>query len=302
MKDKGRLQVESPFFVYHTKLTQEKEDKVLRSDNKFVFLHHNINTSHMAETEQTYQNQSSIIIRSRYGFNRIEKNAIYSIISKIRKEFIDKPYDSENFSDIKVSIDERQLIDSGIAETKEEAMEGLVSLRHRDITIEREDGSSFNCGFISWVQYFPDKKSFEIVVPSLIIPYLIDLSKRFEDNYSLTVAITLKSKWSQLFYELCCMYKTNRLLGEPYFIEKYRSLRHMLRLDPKKYNRFVDFKRRVVDASQKEIKQAFDNEQSDLWFEYYDYGFNNCTEFIFIIHTRASQISETKEIYTTTCI
>lgn len=242
----------------------------------------------MKEEGQEHKSPTNVIIKSRYGFSRMEKNAIYSIISKVRKEYIEQPGDLENCSNMIVAIEEKKLMgkDDENGKEKEETIDGLAKLRHRDVSVEREDGSRFNCGFINWVQYFPDSKVYKLEVSSLVIPYLAELAKRYDDNYSLTVAISLKSKWSQKIYELCYNHRKDMKDGTTSFFIGYWQLRSMLNLY-EGYPRLIDFKRRVIEASVKEIKQAFDNNQSDLWFDCVErYVPSKGTDFVFIVFNR----------------
>ena len=97
------------------------------------------------------------------------------------------------------------------------------------------------------------------------MPYLVALAENFT-SYDLTVAISLKSAYSQRFYEYCCQFKnrTNKT-----FFFSVDDLKKMMMLEDKKgYDNSSNFKTKVLDVAQKELKEAYDNGQSALYFDY----------------------------------
>ena len=237
--------------------------------------------------------QSNAITESRNDYNRLEKNTLYRIIEEVRKNYIETDERPETYQNLHVIISEKLLSDIAGVHHKEDAKEALINLRHRDITIEKEDGSWFNCGFINWAQYLSGSKSYEVEVSSIIMPYLVDLASRYT-VYSLTVAISLKSKWAQRFYELCCQYRNHLENGVPSFHKNINQLRWMFMLE-NKYRLLADFKRNVIDKAYKELKEAYDNGQCDLWFEYNQSGRGDNADFTFIIHTKDQTQAQQKE-------
>jgi hypothetical protein len=53
-----------------------------------------------------------------------------------------------------------------------------------------------------------------------------------------------------------------------------------------KYQKLPDLKKFVIDKACKDLKEAYDNDQCDLWFEYGQIGKGDKADFKFIIHTR----------------
>lgn len=237
--------------------------------------------------------QSNAITESRNDYNRIEKNALYRIIEAVRKNYVETAIENKNYQNLRVILSESDVSDIAGKHHKEDAKAALINLRHRDITIEKEDGSWFNCGFINWAQYLSGSKSYEVEVSSIIMPYLVDLASRYT-VYSLTVAISLKSKWAQRFYELCCQYRNHLEDGIPAFHKSIEQLRWMFMLE-NKYPLLADFKRNVIDKAQKELKEAYDNGQCDLWFEYGQTGKGDKADFKFIIHTKEATKAQQKQ-------
>lgn len=61
-------------------------------------------------------------------------------------------------------------------------------------------------GFVNYVKHIKNKSYFEVQVSKEVLPYYVELAQNFT-SYSMTVAIALKSTFSQRFYELCCQYR-----------------------------------------------------------------------------------------------
>lgn len=238
--------------------------------------------------------QANVITESRYDFNRLEKNALYCIIRQVRKDYVETPREQPKaYANMHVAIADSVLSEIADDAHRKDAKAALVNLRHRDITIEDEIGNWLNVGFINWAKYDAKNKVFLVEVSSEIMPYLVDLARKYT-VYSLTVAITLKSKWSQRFYELCCQYKNNLKNGTPSFRKNIAQLRKMFVLEDK-YPKLPDFKKYVIDKAQNELKESYEAGVSELWFEYSQKGRGEDAEFKFIIHTRESTQAQQKE-------
>ncbi len=224
--------------------------------------------------------QSNALTKSRYDFSRYQKNAFYKIIEKVRSspqatlfgELIVNFY-PDDFGDIS-SPDHTRL-----------AKEALRSLRHKDIEIEDEEGNWLNVGFINYVYYDAKFKTFEVEVSRKIMPQLIELSKDFT-SYSLVVAMSLKSKYSQRFYELGCQYQNNK--PSPTFFIDINELRDMFCLGSG-YKLKSDIKKRIIDVAMSELKEAFQRNECDLWLEDWEdevLNKGNKTRFWFRVHKR----------------
>ena len=227
--------------------------------------------------------QANVLTESRYDFNRLEKNALYHIIMQLRKDYIETSSEQKSYSNMRVQLPEYILADIADERHIKEAREALINLRKRAITIITKETWT-NVGFINWAEHDTKRKIFEIEVSSKIMPYLVDLARQYT-VYSLTVAISLKSKWSQRFYELCCQYKNNLKNGIPSFHKDIDQLREMFALEDK-YPKIPDFKKYVIDKAQQELQKSYETNQCDIWFEYAQEGRGDKAAFKFIIHTR----------------
>jgi hypothetical protein len=63
-----------------------------------------------------------------------------------------------------------------------------------------------------------------------------------------------------------------------------------------KYPKLPDFKNRVIDKACKDLKEAYDNDQCDLWFEYGQIGKGDKADFKFIIHTREQTQAQEQDL------
>ena len=222
--------------------------------------------------------QSNAITNARYDLSKLEKNALYKIIEKIRHE----PYHENMFNEnLVVEFYAKDFSEVANQDHTSQAKEALRNLRRKEIDITDAEGHWINVGLINYAEYNPRFKAFEVEVSKKIIPYFVELSKEFT-TLNIVVALSLKSKHTQRFYELACQYrgKANRT-----FFLGIETLRQMFRLG-KGYKLKSDIKKRVIDVAIAELKEAFKEKQCDLWLDTWDEGIGNKTIFWFKIHER----------------
>lgn len=228
--------------------------------------------------------QSNALTEGRYDFSRLEMNALYCIIRQVRREYVETPREQKVYTNMRIEIPETTLAEIADAAHRAEAKEALISLRHRDVTLEDEHGNWMNTGFITMAKYEAERKVFTVEVSSEIMPHFVELASRFT-VYSLTVAISLKSKWAQRFYELCCQYRNHLENGIPRFHKSVSQLRMMFKLEDK-YRKLPDLKKFIIDKAAKDLKSSFDAGKCDVWFEYNQNGRGESATFDFLIHTK----------------
>lgn len=237
--------------------------------------------------------QSNALTNARYDFSKIEKNVIYRIIQRVRHDYIEGSVQDGLFENMYVSIPEKDLVD--VTETtrhKKVARAALRSLRAKTMDIEDKEGNWLHTGFINQAKFYAKTRCYEVEVSRDLMPHLVELAKCFT-SYSLTVAISLKSKYSQRFYEWACEYKNIEGKTFSFGIDE---LRKMLKLEDM-YAQKQDFKKYVIDRAVSELKAAYDDGSCDLWLEYRDEGRGNETCFFFKIHGAGSRNEqETKEL------
>lgn len=227
--------------------------------------------------------QSNILTEARYEVNRIQKNCLYKIIEQVRHDYVETP--KKEYTNLHVNLHPSVLEDITDKTHKQDAHDALVAFRKRDVEILREDGSWFNCGFVNWCEYDARENVYKVEVSYRIMPYLVDLARQYT-SYSLTVAISLKSVYSQRFYELCCQYRNNiERGGIPGFHKTQQQLREMFCLEDK-YPLNADFNKRVINKAQAELKSMYEAKQCDLYFDVNIKGRGKGMFYDFKIHTR----------------
>ena len=236
------------------------------------------------ERNQIMLAQANALTQSRYDFNVIEKRCLYQIIKEVRRLFIDTHTGQKDlFDNMRLTLTPAML--ENLGGKKKEVYDSLVRLRKRDVEIDTED-VWMNTGYVTMVKHNKKQDLYEVEVSSEIMPYLVALAENFT-TYDLTVAISLKSSYSQRFYEYCSQYKNRANKTFFFTVEK---LREMMMLE-NKYPNGNNFKQKVLDVAQKEIKDLYDKGQCDLWFEYAvkDTDKRKVLSYFFFVHTKEDE-------------
>lgn len=233
--------------------------------------------------------QDNRLTMSRYDFSPIEKRCLYYVIKEVRRLYVDRDLRENDtvyqdlFSDMYLRLKSEQLQQLG--DEVKDVYNALRRLSDKSIEIENEKEWIYT----RWVLQAKHEKKlnlYEVQVSKDILPYLVELATQFTE-YNLTVAISLKSTYSQRLYEMCCQYK-NKV---KFFIE-VDKLRFMLKIENKKsYQNIAIIKRDILDVAQKELKDLFDSGQSDLYFTYWEKDKNKrkILSYWFEIHTKETE-------------
>ncbi len=233
--------------------------------------------------------QDNKLTLSRQNFTPIEKRCLYYVIKEVRRIYVNRDLQENEtsyqniFSDMFLMLKAEQLQQLG--DEVKDVYNALRKLRYKEIIIENED-IWVTTSWLLKAKHEKNKNIYEVQVSSELLPYLVELASQFTE-YSLTVAISLKSTYSQRFYEICCMYRNK---GK-FFLE-IEKLRYMLKIENKKaYDNTAELKRRVLDIAQKELQYLFESGQCDLYFTYRrkDMDKKRILSFWFDIHTRETE-------------
>lgn len=228
--------------------------------------------------------QTNALTNARYNFTAMEKNVLYVITKKIRENYVDgsMPDANSKWHNFYVFLNPSDF--SRIADENHtaRAREALVKLRSKTIEIEDNEGNWLCIGFINYAKYLPQRKQYVVEISEEIMPHLVELTRCFT-AYSLTVVISLKSKYSQRFYELACQYRT----AKSFFVH-HVELEKMLKME-NVYPRISDFKRNVIDVAIHELIVAYENNRSDLWLVYEQEGRGKESRYRFWIHTKEEE-------------
>lgn len=211
--------------------------------------------------------QDNRITSARYELNLIEKKILYVLIKEIREKHVVKEIgDTTLFNDMVIKTDSKTLLYGIKEKTPKRVKDAFKSLRQRSFEWQNEYPEEhelhewFEVGFINYGKWERGGK-IEFEISRKILPFFVELTSRFTE-YSLLVAMSLKSKWSQRFYEICAQWKNAG--GRTITI---KELRNIFLLNDK-YEKYASLKKFVIDVAHKELKELYQKKQSDLYFEY----------------------------------
>lgn len=203
--------------------------------------------------------QANALTQARYNYTVVEKRAVYQIIKEVRSQFIERPDGQRDlFNDLVIRMKTSDLQGNDVQ--LREVYTSLKSLRRKSIWIE-DNERVLEVGYINYFEHKKRDTHLEVQVSNKILPYLVELAEQFT-TYSLTVAISLKTKYSQRFYEYCSQFKN---IG--FFYVSIEDLREKMMLGDA-YSRYALFKKNVIDVAYRELKELYDAEQCDLYFNY----------------------------------
>ena len=210
--------------------------------------------------------QDNRLTSARYELSLLEKRIMYFIIKEVRYQFVLQTDGQKDlFDDLIVKIKAKSLMENAGGNTTRDVKKALKQLRLRSFEYHNgEDENSpkhkwFEVGFINYGDW--EGGNVEVQLSKKILPFMVELTKNFTE-YSLTVAISLKSKWSQRMYEICSQWKNSGGVNLP-----IKELRKMFALE-NKYTKYFGFKSKVIDVAHKELKDLYMAGQCDLYFEY----------------------------------
>ena len=203
--------------------------------------------------------QDNRLTTSRYELTLIEKRIFYYIIKEVRSKYNTGQRDL--FDDLILNIRVSELCkEVNQEDNKKETRKALEKFRSRNFTYANEDEDDWlTCGFINYAHI--KKGVAEIQVSHKLMPFLVELSSQYT-AYSLHVAMSLKSKWSQRMYELCQKWQ-----GTDGFRISVDELRQAFILE-EKYNRYALLNERVLQVAKRELKELYDLGQCDVYFEF----------------------------------
>jgi plasmid replication initiation protein len=215
------------------------------------------------DKEKEIISQANEITSSMSPLDLVQKRCFYLIVQQVRKDYVETDREVVKYEDMTIHMTPENLSRARDEKHVNDAFKSLERLRSAYFTIEN-DNFKLVVGIINYAKYDKQKKIYEIQVSKEILPYLVDLSKRYFTSYNLCVAISLRHVSTQRFYELCNQYKHKA--GMKFFLEA-DELRKMLMLDDK-YQKDAHLRKFVFDVAQKELKDLYDKGQSDLCFDY----------------------------------
>lgn len=216
----------------------------------------------MARSTSPVIYQSNKLTEAKYEFSLLEKKAFMLIIKRVREQFIESDKGQKDlFNRLFLKFTPNDVdMERGKASDIYNAMR---SLRRREFYIDNEE-FELSTGFIDKAKHFKKEGFFEIVVGEEILPYILDVAKQYT-SFNFLVAMSFKSVYSVRFYEWLCEWKSAG--GFKLSIQELKS-RLMVE---EKYPLYGNLKSKVINVAHKEIKEAYEQDKCDLFFEYSEY-------------------------------
>jgi len=196
--------------------------------------------------------QHNKLIEARYSLTLQEKRLILWLASQI------KPND-QDFETHRISVTNLcELLEIDPTGAYSRIRNAIERLKERSVTIQNMDEKSLTfISFIDYGKYWYGDGYVDLKFSSELRPFLINLKKNFT-ALPLNNLMQFKSIYAIRIYELL---KQKQTLGERAL--KIDDLRKLLGISTKEYKKYNDFKRFVLNISQREI-----NEKSDIWIEF----------------------------------
>jgi plasmid replication initiation protein len=190
---------------------------------------------------------NDLIQKSRFNLTTQEQKIILYIISKI------KPGD-ETFSEYVFEISEYCRVcgideDAGI--NYRDIKNSLQKLRDKSVWVEIAEGRETTLAWLSRATVDRGSGSVIVKIDDLMRPYLLFLRNCFT-QYELLNIVAMRSKYSVRVYELLKSYEF-RKEPIPFDLEDLKKT-----LFATQYQRFPDFRRKVLDIAMKEINLLTD--------------------------------------------
>jgi len=193
------------------------------------------------------------LIQARSNLSKIEHRVIAMLIAQLDRS-------DESFDLQRIHI--RDIIEKSGSSSQDLYSRGkeiCQRLLNQQIHIQtRENGSRVYEGYnaLDKIRYVEGDGYIEARFNDSMKPFLLELKRRFT-IYQLEAFMQLASRYSMRIYELLKMREDLRWLRMP-----IQRLRELLSCEDK-YERFGDFRRRVIERAQSEI-----NETTDIAFTY----------------------------------
>lgn len=202
--------------------------------------------------------QSNAITGARYDYTVTEKRLIYHALMEVEKIVKHGVTDDFFNRELDLFISESFLSRFDKSDNRfRDYRKAVVSLRKKDFSIDLPDDGWIETGFIARGKYIKGK-GLDISISRDVLPYLYELSKRYTILES-TVLMTLQSKFSQRFYELCCQWRS---VGKFDFTPEKLNDILSLKLQT------ASLKERVIEIAQSELMAMFNEGISDVYFTY----------------------------------
>ncbi|RYE04826.1 MAG: RepB family plasmid replication initiator protein [Rickettsiaceae bacterium] len=214
----------------------------------------------MSETKSLILNQPNVITQARYIFSDSEMKVLLFIIKCIQGLLNREDFEHNKVlygeADYKIFFQLSEIDENETNLTR--FKKAIKDLRKRDFEIN-DAKRWLNVGFVNYGEYNYDLKKWEIQISHKLMPFMVSMAKGYT-RYQLNTILRLNTNSQRLFMMFSQFSETG------IFRIKAAELRFQLGLEDK-YEEYCGFKRRIINTAEKEIRELFDEGQSDVWFK-----------------------------------
>jgi len=193
---------------------------------------------------------NDIIQKSRFNLQLQEQKIILYLISKIKPEDMELKEHTFQIQDFCRVCG----LDTSNGANYLYIRKTLKDLRDKSVWVTLDNGSEATLAWIDYVIMSKNSGTVKIKISDMIKPYLLFLRERYT-QYELLYTLAMKSQYSIRLYELLKSYEYQRT--KAFDISELK-----IRLSAENYERFPDFKRKVLDIAIGEINSFTDIEIS----------------------------------------
>lgn len=194
--------------------------------------------------------QSNQLVEARYNLTLGEQRLIFTMISRIQ-------LDDDDFKPYRISLNElSEFLGINKNHMYSDCQKITKKLLEKVVEIQ-EPGQLLQTHWVSSANYIDGTGSVLLTFDPLLKPYLLQLKGNFTSS-RLEMLLSFKSQYTMRMYSLLKQYERLKTRD----IE-LAQLRNILGLRKEQYNLYSNFKKDILEPTQRELKA-----KADLYFEY----------------------------------
>ena len=237
---------------------------------------------------------NNLLLRSPLRYTMMERRFLYKLSEAIKMRYEEMGLTMrDNWQNLVFNMTDRDLASVGGNTNVMRTYKTVRSLAQKAIVqFHENEDKQLVVDYFHWIDAFrwnTSTNDYTVRVSPELYDYVINLTKSFT-VLNLHTAILLESKYSQKFYEICCLYSGDFRFIDPttpdetykkrvlkMSIEAFRFTFGLSELhDPKtgellekeKYQRFKTMVEKVILPAQRELYALYKNHLCDVWFDF----------------------------------